>query len=79
LDLKKFDVPTRVAHCGDDPIVPIGITAHSMSRIVISATQIVCPGGSHGCTVKHEDRLIVDPLALPGGGRVPTSGERTEP
>ena len=37
-DLKKFDVPTLIAHGDDDQIVPIGASALRSSELVKGAT-----------------------------------------
>lgn len=43
-DLKKFDVPTWIAHGDDDQIVPIGASAMLSSKIVKGAKLTVYPG-----------------------------------
>lgn len=47
-DLKKFDIPTLVAHGDDDQIVPIEATARKTAEIIPDATLKVYEGGSHG-------------------------------
>ncbi|HEX8860809.1 MAG TPA: alpha/beta hydrolase [Actinomycetes bacterium] len=47
-DLKRFDVPTLIAHGDDDQIVPIDDSARLSSQIVKDATLKVYPGGPHG-------------------------------
>ena len=45
-DLKKFDVPTLIAHGDDDQIVPIGAAAMMSSKLVKGATLKVYQGVS---------------------------------
>jgi non-heme chloroperoxidase len=47
-DLKRFDVPTLIAHGDDDQIVPIDDSARLSSQIVKDATLKVYPGAPHG-------------------------------
>ena len=47
-DLKKFDVPTLIAHGDDDQIVPIGASAELSAKLVPGATLKVYPGAPHG-------------------------------
>ena len=47
-DLKRFDVPTLIAHGDDDQIVPIGAAAEKSSKIVKGAELKVYPGAPHG-------------------------------
>jgi non-heme chloroperoxidase len=62
-DLKKFDVPTLIAHGDDDQIVPIGASALESSKIVQGSTLKVYPGAPHGLShATHEDEFNADLL-----------------
>jgi non-heme chloroperoxidase len=50
-DLKRFDVPTLIAHGDDDQIVPIVAAAAKSSKIVKDATLKVYPGAPHGLSM----------------------------
>lgn len=63
-DLKKFDVPTLVAHGDDDQIVPIGASALLSSKLVKGATLKVYPGGAHGLATTQADEFNADLLAF---------------
>jgi non-heme chloroperoxidase len=64
-DLKKFDVPTLVAHGDDDQIVPIGASALLSAKLVPDATLKIYPGAPHGLTrAAHEDAFNADLLAF---------------
>jgi non-heme chloroperoxidase len=64
-DLKKFDVPTLIAHGDDDQIVPIGASALMSSKLVPGATLKIYPGAPHGLTrAAHEDAFNADLLAF---------------
>jgi non-heme chloroperoxidase len=64
-DLKKFDVPTLVAHGDDDQIVPIGASALMSAKLVPDATLKIYPGAPHGLTrAAHEDAFNADLLAF---------------
>jgi non-heme chloroperoxidase len=64
-DLKRFDVPTLIAHGDDDQIVPIGASALESSKIVEDATLKVYPGAPHGLShATHEDEFNADLLAF---------------
>ena len=47
-DLKRFDVPTLIAHGDDDQIVPIDDSARLSAQIIKDATLKVYPGAPHG-------------------------------
>ena len=47
-DLRKFDVPTLIAHGDDDQIVPIGAAAELSSKLVPDSTLKIYPGAPHG-------------------------------
>ena len=63
-DLKKFDVPTLVAHGDDDQIVPIGASAMLSSKLVKGSTLKVYPGLSHGLASTHAELFNADLLAF---------------
>jgi len=63
-DLKRFDVPTLVAHGDDDQIVPIDASARRTAELVKGATLKVYPGGSHGLAVTQADEFNADLLAF---------------
>jgi non-heme chloroperoxidase len=61
-DLKKFDVPTLIAHGDDDQIVPIGASAYLSAKLVKKAVLKVYPGGSHGLATTQQDEFNADLL-----------------
>ncbi|SEA88413.1 alpha/beta fold hydrolase [Variovorax sp. YR216] len=63
-DLKKFDVPTLIAHGDDDQIVPIGASAMLSSKLVKGSTLKLYPGGSHGLATTRADEFNADLLAF---------------
>ena len=63
-DLKKFDVPTLIAHGDDDQIVPIGAAAKLSAGLVPGATLKVYPGGPHGLAQTQADMFNADLLAF---------------
>jgi non-heme chloroperoxidase len=64
-DLKKFDVPTLVAHGEDDQIVPIQISGHKSAKLIKNAQTLYYPGAPHGLTATgHADRFNADLLAF---------------
>jgi len=63
-DLKKFDVPTLIAHGDDDQIVPIVAAAHISSKLVKGAQLKVYPGLSHGLAQINGDIFNKDLLAF---------------
>jgi non-heme chloroperoxidase len=63
-DLKKFDVPTLIAHGDDDQIVPIGASAMLSAKIVPQATLKICPGVPHGLAQTQPDVFNADLLAF---------------
>jgi non-heme chloroperoxidase len=64
-DLKKFDVPTLIAHGDDDQIVPIGSSALRSSKLVPDATLKIYPGAPHGLTrAAHEEAFNADLLSF---------------
>jgi non-heme chloroperoxidase len=65
-DLKRFDVPTLIAHGDDDQIVPIGASAQLSSKLVKDATLKVYPGAPH-CLASvgpYKDQFNADLLAF---------------
>ena len=63
-DLKRFDVPTLIAHGDDDQIVPIGAAALMSSKLVKGATLKVYPGAPHGLASTMKDQFNADLLAF---------------
>lgn len=47
-DLKKFDVPTLIAHGDDDQIVPLVASGDKSSKLVKDAILKIYPGAPHG-------------------------------
>ncbi|MER7689354.1 alpha/beta hydrolase [Streptomyces sp. NPDC097610] len=68
-DLKRFDVPTLIAHGDDDQIVPIVAAAEKSSKIVKDATLKVYPGAPHGLSMvaPFKDVFDADLLAFARG------------
>jgi non-heme chloroperoxidase len=67
-DLKKFDLPTLVIHGDDDQVVPIDASGRASAKLVKGAKLIVYPGGPHGITDTHKEKLNADLLAFIQGG-----------
>ena len=63
-DLKKFDVPTLVAHGDDDQIVPIVAAAPKTAKLVKGSTLKIYPGAPHGLATTHADQFNADLLAF---------------
>ena len=63
-DLKKFDVPTLIAHGDDDQIVPIRAAALRSSKLVKNATLNIYVGAPHCLVYTHKDQLNADLLAF---------------
>ena len=63
-DLKKFDIPTLIAHGDDDQIVPIASAALISSKIVKNAELKIYPGAPHGLASTHADMFNADLLAF---------------
>ena len=63
-DLKKFDVPTLIAHGDDDQIVPIGAAGMLSAKIVPNAQLKVYPGAPHGLAQTRQDEFNADLLAF---------------
>jgi non-heme chloroperoxidase len=65
-DLKRFDVPTLVAHGDDDQIVPIAASARRSVELVPKATLKLYAGAPHGLAQTRADEFNVDLLAFIG-------------
>jgi non-heme chloroperoxidase len=63
-DLKKFDVPTLIAHGDDDQIVPIVAAALKSVKLVKGATLKIYPGFPHGLAQIHAEIFNADLLAF---------------
>ena len=63
-DLKRFDVPTLIAHGDDDQIVPIGAAGLKSAKLVKDATLKVYPGAPHGLAGARQDEFDADLLAF---------------
>lgn len=63
-DLKKFDVPTLIAHGDDDQIVPIGAAALLSSKLVKGSTLKVYPGAPHGLFATRKEEFNADLLTF---------------
>jgi non-heme chloroperoxidase len=63
-DLKKFDIPTLIAHGDDDQIVPIDVAAKRSSQIVPKATLKVYKGAPHGLAQTRAEEFNADLLAF---------------
>ena len=61
-DLKKFDVPTLIAHGDDDQIVPIVASALISSKLVKDATLKIYKGAPHGLAQTRADEFNADLL-----------------
>jgi non-heme chloroperoxidase len=61
-DLKKFDVPTLIAHGDDDQIVPIAASALLSAKLVKGSTLKIYEGGSHGLAATRSDEFNDDLL-----------------
>lgn len=75
-DLKKFDVPTLVAHGDDDQIVPIEASALRSSRLVKDAILKIYPGAPHGLATTHPDEFNRDLLDFIQTGTVRQAEEQ---
>ncbi|MEO3808849.1 alpha/beta hydrolase [Sphaerisporangium sp. B11E5] len=63
-DLKRFDVPTLVAHGDDDQIVPFAASAPLSASLIPDATLKVYPGAPHGLAGAFEHEFNEDLLAF---------------
>jgi non-heme chloroperoxidase len=77
-DLKKFDVPTLIAHGDDDQIVPIAAAALKSAKLVKNATLKIYKGAPHGLATTRSDEFNSDLLEfIESGARyagVPSEG-----
>jgi len=63
-DLKRFDVPTLIAHGDDDQIVPIGNSALLSAKLVKGSTLKIYKGGSHALGDTSRAEFNADLLAF---------------
>jgi non-heme chloroperoxidase len=63
-DLKRFDVPTLIAHGDQDQIVPIGASALESAKLVKDAVLRIYPGAPHGLVGSFEQDFNADLLAF---------------
>ncbi|MEV4020769.1 alpha/beta hydrolase [Nonomuraea angiospora] len=63
-DLKRFDIPTLIAHGDDDQIVPFVASAPKSAELVKDATLKVYPGAPHGLAGAFEREFNNDLLAF---------------
>lgn len=69
-DLRRFDIPTFVAHGDDDQIVPFVASGKLSSEIVRGAVLKIYPGAPHGLSLTHQDEFNADLLAFIRGEAV---------
>ncbi len=65
-DLAKFNGPTLLIHGDDDQVVPIDASARAAVKLIPGAKLIEYPGGPHGVTDTHTERLNADLLEFIG-------------
>jgi non-heme chloroperoxidase len=63
-DLKKIDLPTLIIHGDDDQIVPIEGSAKLAVKLIKEAKLTIYPGGPHGLSDTHKEKLNADLLAF---------------
>jgi non-heme chloroperoxidase len=63
-DLKRFDVPTLVAHGEDDQIVPFADSAPLSAKLIKGSKLKVYPGAPHGLASTMKDQINSDLLAF---------------
>jgi len=63
-DLKRFDVPTLIAHGDDDQIVPIGNSALLSAKLVKGSTLKIYKGGFHALGDTSRAEFNADLLAF---------------
>lgn len=63
-DLKKFDLPTWIAHGDDDQIVPYHDAALKSAKLVPNAKLTIYEGLPHGLAATHADRFNSDLMAF---------------
>jgi len=71
-DLKKFDVPTLIAHGDDDQIVPIGASALLSAKLVKGSTLKIYAGAPHGLAATTPDAFNADLLEFIEAGSRPS-------
>nr|WP_321986214.1 alpha/beta hydrolase [uncultured Lichenicoccus sp.] len=69
-DLRRFDIPTLVAHGDDDQIVPFVASGKRSAEIVRDAVLKIYPGAPHGLNLTHQDEFNADLLAFIRGDTV---------
>ncbi|WP_326594886.1 alpha/beta fold hydrolase [Streptomyces sp. NBC_01803] len=63
-DLKRFDIPTLIAHGDDDQIVPLVAAGLESAKLVKDATLKIYPGRPHGLVGTFKDEFNADLLAF---------------
>ncbi|WP_440105100.1 alpha/beta fold hydrolase [Streptosporangium sp. H16] len=63
-DLRRFDIPTLIAHGDADQIVPIVAAGPKSAELVKGATLKVYPGRPHGLVGAYKDEFNADLLAF---------------
>lgn len=63
-DVRKFDRPTLVIHGDDDQIVPIGLSARVVARMLPAARLSIYEGAPHGLPFTHRERLNAELLGF---------------
>ncbi|MFD3521138.1 alpha/beta fold hydrolase [Streptomyces sp. NPDC058653] len=63
-DLKRFDVPTLLAHGDDDQIVPLVAASPKSAELIKDATLKIYPGQPHGLYGDHEQEFNSDLMAF---------------
>ncbi|MGS2645711.1 alpha/beta fold hydrolase [Streptosporangium sp. LJ11] len=63
-DLRRFDIPTLIAHGDADQIVPIVAAGPKSAELVKGATLKVYPGRPHGLVGAYRDEFNADLLAF---------------
>jgi non-heme chloroperoxidase len=66
-DLRRFDVPTLIAHGDDDQIVPIGASALESAKLVNDSILRIYSGAPHGLHGAYEQEFNADLLAFLAG------------
>lgn len=75
-DLKKFDVPTLLAHGSDDQIVPIDASFHLAAQLVKDATLKVYPDAPHGLATTLQEEFNRDLLEFIESGALRQAEEQ---
>jgi non-heme chloroperoxidase len=63
-DLKRFDIPTLVAHGDDDQIVPFAVSGPLTAKLIPGSTLKVYSGAPHGLSTTRKDEFNADLLAF---------------